>query len=519
MQWFVTLLVLAVLAWLLLKMLRGRADSGTTNPESLEHDGNDTERPLPGQRAAIDGEIQDAVRGRDATAPKPSPEDRAEHERAPDAGTGGSAAPGREGERSTAAGGVSPGMAAEVAATGVAGAGEVGAAAGERASRDVAAPNDDTLSGAGGTPSPEGGLDDGGAGEGTHRVEASVRTQPDASSASPSITDSPGDESAKLAVPGSPDPSAPDGRGDAPPDAATAARRAHETADTGGTGTAVLDGIATTASVDEDPGRTNAGRADERHHANESDPSGTEGSALTNPPDPNTAGALELEGRSTDTASTLREHSAPGRADTSGAAARQASDSVERAGQSARDNSATNAPIGDAAAGEAARASVDVPAANVAAAEPAATPSTPERRANDPDEDTAGGLRYRDRSVGARSTLAAGTVTLGVGGATAALGRTVLEDGRSPEGQADGGAGSAAETGKSTMDSDERAALDGGDSRTGVREMMKMLNLHESDASRLGISRDDFALLWRRDESAPTDLVDEVGARLRRMLG
>lgn len=68
-----------------------------------------------------------------------------------------------------------------------------------------------------------------------------------------------------------------------------------------------------------------------------------------------------------------------------------------------------------------------------------------------------------------------------------------------------------------TMASDV-AHLDKGDSRDNVREMMKILNLRDSDASRLDISREDFARLWQADASASDSLVDDVSKRLKSMM-
>lgn len=63
-------------------------------------------------------------------------------------------------------------------------------------------------------------------------------------------------------------------------------------------------------------------------------------------------------------------------------------------------------------------------------------------------------------------------------------------------------------------------ALNSEDSLHDIREMIKILNLAESDASRLGISATAFAALRGTGNAndLPTDSLDSVADRLRKML-
>ncbi|MEE9320574.1 MAG: hypothetical protein V3U76_09025 [Granulosicoccus sp.] len=61
--------------------------------------------------------------------------------------------------------------------------------------------------------------------------------------------------------------------------------------------------------------------------------------------------------------------------------------------------------------------------------------------------------------------------------------------------------------------------LQSSDTLHDVREMIKILNLRDSDASRLDISKSDFANVWSGDTGAVTaDVLDSVAAKLRNML-
>ena len=62
--------------------------------------------------------------------------------------------------------------------------------------------------------------------------------------------------------------------------------------------------------------------------------------------------------------------------------------------------------------------------------------------------------------------------------------------------------------------------INSGNTGADVVEMMKILNLAESDASRLNISRDAFVALRQSDAAAMPDAatVDDVASRLRKML-
>lgn len=482
MGWFLTLLVLAALAWFLIRWIRTRAESGNAlggrNP--LEHGHEGLKRTLPDQRASTEGEAHDQARVHVGAHLKASP-------------------------------------------------GERPAAAGVSDDSDLTGDERDL-----GHDARRGGQRNGG------------REGDDAGRASPDSAGS-GLDNATLAVPGSPES---DARADRELDAATAARAAHDSENTGGTGTAALAGIATAAAAGiagaaahddersdgrsadlsserdaDDPSARDAGAPSDRDAdtPSERDVGGSPGAdasrsdgrsaddGITNPPDPDTAGSLELDGRSTDSAASLRGEEAAmrGREDTSGATARTASGTPSGetdSGQSVRDNADTNAPIADAAPGERARDVVDVPAANAAAAEAPSEDVEPEERANAPDESTAGEGGYRDRSIDERSNVVAGTASLAVGGAT-----SVGEAERLPNGRAE----LRAEYGESS----DASRLESGDNAANVREMMKILNLRDTDASRLGISKEEFAQLWQPQGDAPSTLVDDVAGRLRRMLG
>jgi len=63
-------------------------------------------------------------------------------------------------------------------------------------------------------------------------------------------------------------------------------------------------------------------------------------------------------------------------------------------------------------------------------------------------------------------------------------------------------------------------AVDTGNAATDIAEMMKILNLAESDASRLDISKAEFEALRQADAAAIPDAakIDNVASRLRKML-
>jgi len=477
MMWLVTLIVLAVIAWFLFRMFRRNEIGGSAGRDPLEHDRDGLNQPLPGQRAATGGEIHDAARGHVGGRL----EDGADGARTPDGAHGDA----RDG-------------------TATAGSGPV--AAGGRPAADGSATAGIAASAA---------IDDGE----PHRVEASVSTQPAPPHDGTSITEGSAGDAATLSVPGSPDPASADSRrhADDTLDAAAAARAAHETENTGGTGTAVLAGIATAAAA----GAATAGAAaasardDGSAHVDATDPS-----ARVNPPDPDTAGSLDPE------AGTVDRHD-PARAtdDTAPAGGGAGTVDATPAGtrDPARDDARTNAPVGDTTLDAAAREPLDdepldparAGTATDAHASAPADDVDPSDRADPPVADTAGAGALADRSNGARSNLAAGTVTLGIGGASAVAGDAVLANGRTPAEQPSAG-GTVRGADGSTGDTDRLA---GGEARANVREMMKILNLRESDASRLDISKDDFARLWQGDGAAADSLVDDVSARLRRMLG
>ena len=469
MSWFVTLIVLALLAWFGYRLaVRGKASG--TGPDPLGHDADATGRPLPGQRATTgDAEVEDATRGHVGAHLEPP------------ADPGGAAAPDHGG------GTAEPARTAGAAA-GAAAAGAAGAAAGA-AAPDPAAPGSAATGGDGDM----------------HRVGASVRTEPEPPVGDASVTESFGGDSAPVAVPGDPAP-APDAGGaptpgGAPPDGAsadadvldpdTAARAADDVADTGGTGAAVLAGIAAAGDAG-GPAERPVADAD-ADAAPDTDPE-----ARASAPVAATAGDLDADRADGDA-----PHPTPAAA--GGTPAPDAAATGTR--DPARDDARTNAPVGDTDPADAARDPVEPAPASAAAAE---APGA--ELANPPEPDTAGAGGYRDRSVDARSNLVAGTVTLGVGGATAAAGPAVLEDGDTPTAQA----GREDDAAHRERDVERLARVE---RRDGVREMMKIMNLRDADATRLGISRDDFARLWQRDPAASDALVDDVDAKLRRMLG
>jgi len=136
----------------------------------------------------------------------------------------------------------------------------------------------------------------------------------------------------------------------------------------------------------------------------------------------------------------------------------------------------------------------------------------------------AGSSSAVDSSTGGSSTggaskggAAAAAGTLAAGAAAAAVAAGAQAGGTSG---ATSGATARVSTGShSTGATNDATQLAGGDKHGNVREMMKILNLRDADASRLGISTDDFNRLWKGDASADAGLVDEVTDRLQRMLG
>jgi|GEM_PF-1063221 len=94
------------------------------------------------------------------------------------------------------------------------------------------------------------------------------------------------------------------------------------------------------------------------------------------------------------------------------------------------------------------------------------------------------------------------------GGDTSAAGRASAGGGTARRGSASASGGASAAD-----------APVGGKSRGDVREMIKILNLRDADATRLDISKEDFQKLWQGDESTSSELVDDVAVRLRRMIG
>ena len=446
MWWIVSLIVLALLAWFVARMLKRNAtgpEAGVRDP--LEHDRDGLNRPMPGQRAATGGEVHGAAREHVGGHLATPTGDAA----AGDALAGGTAAGGTAHLRADA-GGSSAAPASD-------GGGVDGAADGDRSAGTTAADGD------------------------MHRVEASVRTQPEPENGPAGVSD------------------AAEPSGTLDPD--EAARAAEASRDSGGTGTAVLAGIAAAAGTTAAVAGSTDGSA-ETASARSPDPE-----ARTNAPDAGTAGTLDVEASRAAAEGTARPADAtPGSHASNGGSPTGERDPV-------RDDAATNAPVGDTAPGDAARepvAAAPDAGATAAAASSPATSEAPAERVNAPAPDDAGAGALRDRAGDARSNLVAGTVSLGIGGATAAAGDAVLSDGATP-------AEHAARAGGGTPLPSDAERLAGGSTRTNVREMMKILNLRESDASRLDVSDEDFGRLWRGE--ADDALVGDADARLRRMLG
>lgn len=99
----------------------------------------------------------------------------------------------------------------------------------------------------------------------------------------------------------------------------------------------------------------------------------------------------------------------------------------------------------------------------------------------------------------------------GVAGVAAAAGAASIA-------AAVGGAASANSGGSSSgLDAN---TVNTGNAATDIAEMMKILNLAESDASRLDITRDEFEALRQADAAVIADAakIDNVASRLRKML-
>lgn len=100
----------------------------------------------------------------------------------------------------------------------------------------------------------------------------------------------------------------------------------------------------------------------------------------------------------------------------------------------------------------------------------------------------------------------------GVAGVAAAAGAASIA-------AAVGGAASANSGGGSSSGLDANT-VNTGNAATDIAEMMKILNLAESDASRLDITRDEFEALRQADAAVIADAakIDNVASRLRKML-
>lgn len=289
-------------------------------------------------------------------------------------------------------------------------------------------------------------------------------------------------------------------------EAEAAADAARESRDSGGTGGAVLAGIATAGGAAAAAGVVSAEEAATRRadgpREDESDsaqpvasPTDTDtdtvendiaDDGITNPPAPDTAGDFEPHGRHERGPVTSETHPAP--------------EATTPAGTGER--ASTNAPVADDAEEHADESPTD-PAADAHAD---AAPDPGEDITNPPVPESAGHDALRNRASGARSNAVAGTASLAVDGAT-----TAGEARRLPNG--------TARLENATGANSDRDRLGSGDTRAEVREMIKILNLREGDAGRLDLSKEDFGSLWRADAGTDDSLVNEAAGRLRRMLG
>lgn len=166
-------------------------------------------------------------------------------------------------------------------------------------------------------------------------------------------------------------------------------------------------------------------------------------------------------------------------------------------------------------------ATADVTASGAKAA--ATNRDTTSGDAMDPDTASRAARDARDTGGTGAAVLAgiaaAGGVASAAGRASSAGSASEVGD-TSAAGRASAGGGTARRGSASASGGASAAdAPVGGKSRGDVREMIKILNLRDADATRLDISKEDFQKLWQGDESTSSELVDDVAVRLRRMIG
>jgi len=166
-------------------------------------------------------------------------------------------------------------------------------------------------------------------------------------------------------------------------------------------------------------------------------------------------------------------------------------------------------------------ATADVTASGAKAA--ATNRDTTSGDAMDPDTASRAARDARDTGGTGAAVLAgiaaAGGVASAAGSASSAGSASEVGD-TSAAGRASAGGGTARRGSASSSGGATAAdAPVGGKSRGDVREMIKILNLRDADATRLDISKEDFQKLWHGDESTSSELVDDVAVRLRRMIG
>jgi len=166
-------------------------------------------------------------------------------------------------------------------------------------------------------------------------------------------------------------------------------------------------------------------------------------------------------------------------------------------------------------------ATADVTASGAKAA--ATNRDTTSGDAMDPDTASRAARDARDTGGTGAAVLAgiaaAGGVASAAGSASSAGSASEVGD-TSAAGRASAGGGTARRGSASASGGASAAdAPVGGKSRGDVREMIKILNLRDADATRLDISKEDFQKLWQGDESTSSELVDDVAVRLRRMIG
>jgi len=137
--------------------------------------------------------------------------------------------------------------------------------------------------------------------------------------------------------------------------------------------------------------------------------------------------------------------------------------------------------------------------------------------------------RQSHTGSGSATGAAAGTAVAAAGAAAAAAGSASSGASSSGADASGSGSDSSASTsgssggtglaGAATGAVVSMQALQSGDAISDVREMIKVLNLRGSDASRLSIAKEQFEGIWAGDKNAlSSDELSQVADKLRRML-